>query len=140
MIAVQRSRIAGLADSGRALGVRIIAWSLLAASLQASGHDLPIHTGSPSPQASALASDGSRACDASSVVQARMLGDARYQRGDYRGAGACYRAAGRYDLANQADLKALRPESAAAARAWAQTQDAAKAQIHQLQLAFRRKR
>src|SRR5690242_7411945 len=51
-------------------------------------------------------------CPVSAPEEARSRGDLLYEQGAYQRAGQCYQAAGEFDLANRAFLRALAPERA----------------------------
>jgi hypothetical protein len=76
-------------------------------------------------------------CPASSLEQARTLGDELFEQGAYRRAGNCYQAAREFDLANRAFLKAVEPESAATARQLSDQRDHAKMMWRTVERAFR---
>ena len=76
-------------------------------------------------------------CGASSPQEARSLGDLLIKQTAYQRAAACYEAAGDYDLANGAYLKAVGPESKRTAHDLEQQRDQTKALIHNIQLSFR---
>jgi len=60
-----------------------------------------------------------------------------FEQGAYRRAGECYQAAGEYDLANRAFVKAVEPEGAATARQLSDQRDQAKTMLRKVQQAFR---
>jgi hypothetical protein len=76
-------------------------------------------------------------CPASTLEQARTLGDELFEQGAYRRAGNCYQAAREFDLANRAFLKAVEPESAATARQLSDQRDHAKMMWRTVARAFR---
>ena len=88
----------------------------------------------PAPDAvqTAPPSNTGHSCVASSAEQARSLGNVLFERGAYQNAGECYIAAGDYTRANLAFLKAAMPESATAARDFAETRNAAKAEFQRI--------
>lgn len=68
--------------------------------------------------------------------EAHSLADRLFEEGSYQAAGACYLAAGDYDRANRAFVKAVGPASAATARQLSDQGTQAKTMLHNLQLAF----
>lgn len=78
-------------------------------------------------------------CPASTLEQARSLGDQLRKDGAYQRAGKCYEAAGEYALANRTFLDALEPESKATARQLSGQRDQATTLMHQVQQAFNSK-
>jgi hypothetical protein len=72
-----------------------------------------------------------------STEEARSLGDSLFEQGSYQAAGDCYLAAGDYDRANHAFVKAVGPASAATARQLSDERKQAKMILSKLQLAFR---
>ena len=81
--------------------------------------------------------DGQAACAAATHEEARSLGDMLFEQGAYQRAGECYQAAGDFDLANQAFVKAVGPQSAVTARQLSEQRDEAKLMLRKVQLAFR---
>jgi hypothetical protein len=81
-----------------------------------------------------------RACDVGSPQEAKALADRLYEKGEYQHAGECYEAAGDPSHAQLAFLKAVGPNSKAAAQGLGEQRDAAKALIAQVQQAFGKKR
>ncbi len=75
-------------------------------------------------------------CPVVSIEEAHSLADRLYEQHSYRQAGACYLAAGDYDRANRAFLKAVGPASAVTARQLSGQGEQAKTMLHNLQLAF----
>jgi hypothetical protein len=71
-----------------------------------------------------------------SAEEAHSLADGLFEQGSYQAAGACYLAAGDYDRANRAFVKAVGPASAATARQLSDQGAQAKTMLHNLQLAF----
>ena len=71
-----------------------------------------------------------------STREAHSLADRLFEQGSYRAAGACYLAAGDYDRANRAFVKAVGPASTATARQLAHQGEQAKAMLRNLQLAI----
>ena len=67
--------------------------------------------------------------------QSHSLADRLSQQGSYQAAGACYLAAGDYDRANRAFVKAVGPVSASTARQLSDQGEQAKTLLHNLQLA-----
>jgi len=104
-------------------GLRVLAASLMVAATTLSLADPVI--------------DKLQDCGASSPQEARSLGDLLLDQGAYQHAGRCYEAAGDYDLANRAYLKAVEPTSKAAARELGRQRDQTKALYRNLQQAFR---
>jgi hypothetical protein len=82
-------------------------------------------------------SDGSHSCEAAQPQEAKALADALYEKGDYQHAGECYDAAGDPMRAQRAYLKAVGPNSEAAARGLKADTSTAKALFTQVQQAFR---
>jgi hypothetical protein len=82
------------------------------------------------------APEGYADCPASSLEQARSLGDELFEQGDFRRAGNCYQAAGEYALANRAFFKAVEPESAATAQQLSDQTDHAKMLLRTVGRAF----
>jgi hypothetical protein len=72
-----------------------------------------------------------------STGEAHSLGDRLFEQGSYQAAGECYLAAGDYDRANHAFVKAVGPTSAATARQLSDQGEQAKTMLRKLQLAFR---
>ena len=68
--------------------------------------------------------------------EAHSLADRLFDQGSYQAAGACYLAAGDYDRANRAFVKAVGPASAATAHQLSDQGAQAKTMLHSLQLAF----
>jgi hypothetical protein len=102
--------------------------SFLAASLLLSVS--PFASADPAPE-------GRLHCAVSTQEQARSLADSLLEQGLYQPAAECYEAAGEYDLANRAFLKAVGPRSAATTRKVSDQQDQAQALLHKVQSAFR---
>jgi len=75
-------------------------------------------------------------CPVTSQEEARKLGDNLYEQGAYQRAGECYQAAGEYDLANRAFVKAVGPQSAATASQLSGQRDQAKMMLRKVELAF----
>ena len=75
-------------------------------------------------------------CPAASQEQARSMGQEFFEQGAYRRAGECYQAAGEYDLANRAFVKAVAPDGAATARQLSDQRDQAKTMLRKVQQAF----
>ena len=75
-------------------------------------------------------------CGASSTSHARSLGDLLLNQGAYQQAGKCYEAAGDYDLANKAYIKAVGPQSKATAGDLEKQVDQAKALLRKVQQGF----
>jgi hypothetical protein len=71
-----------------------------------------------------------------SAEEAHSLADGLFEQGSYQAAGACYLAAGDYDRANRAFVKALGPASAATERQLSDQGAQAKTMLHNLQVAF----
>ena len=71
-----------------------------------------------------------------STEEAHSLADSLIEQGSYQAAGACYLAAGDYDRANRAFVKAVGPASAVTARQLSAQGAQAKTMLHNLQLAF----
>ena len=69
--------------------------------------------------------------------EARRLGDSLYEQGAYQSAGECYQAAGEYDLANRAFVKAVGPQSTVTAGQLSEQRDRAKMMLRKVELAFR---
>jgi hypothetical protein len=76
-------------------------------------------------------------CAAATAEQAKLLADELYRRGDYQRAGECYRAAGDLVDANEAFVKAVRPNSDATAKDLEHQGQIAKALFTGVQQAFR---
>jgi hypothetical protein len=77
-----------------------------------------------------------RGCPVVSIEEAHSLADRLYEQRSYRQAGACYLAAGDYDRANRAFVKAVGPASAITAAQLSDQGAQAKTMLHNLQLAF----
>jgi hypothetical protein len=75
-------------------------------------------------------------CPVTTREEARKLADSLLEQGAYRGAGECYQAAGEYDLANRAFVKAVGPQSAVTANQLSEQRDQAKTMLRKVQLAF----
>ena len=75
-------------------------------------------------------------CEAQHPDEARSAGDVLMKQGHYEQAGQCYLAAGEYDLANRALLKAARPAAVATGRAIVQQREAPRALFNQVKSAF----
>jgi len=76
--------------------------------------------------------DTTRPCGLTTAEEARSLGKQLFEQGAYQRAGECYQAAGDLDLANQAFIKALKPESAATERRLVEQRDQAKALLRKV--------
>ncbi len=99
----------------------------------------PIALADPAQMSSpSLSSPAERICPAADAQKAHSLADALVQQGDYEHANDCYRAAGDYNRAHWASLKALGAQTASTSRALADNRDEAKAQVRHLQQAFHR--
>lgn len=72
-----------------------------------------------------------------STEEAHSLGDRLFEQHSYQAAGECYLAAGDYDRANHAFVRAVGPASAATARQLSDQGEQAKTMVRRLQLAFR---
>jgi hypothetical protein len=83
------------------------------------------------------AADGARRCAAASAQEAQALADMLYEKGEYQRAGECYDAAGDSIRAQRAFLRAIRPNTEAAARGLKEDSDNAKALFTRVQDAFR---
>jgi len=94
----------------------------------------PLAFADPAPDAARTvpAANAEHSCVASSAEQARSLGDVLFEHGAYQNAGQCYIAAGDYSRANLAFLKAAAPQSAIAARDFADTRNSAKEQAQRI--------
>jgi len=68
--------------------------------------------------------------------EARRLGDSLFEQGAYQSAGECYQAAGEYELANRAFVKAVGPRSEVTASQLSEQRDQAKTMLRKVQLAF----
>jgi hypothetical protein len=75
-------------------------------------------------------------CPVTTHEAARRLADSLFEQGAYRSAGECYQAAGEYDLANRAFVKAVGPQSAVTANQLSEQRDQAKTMLRKVQLAF----
>lgn len=75
-------------------------------------------------------------CPVVSIEEAHSLADRLYEQHSYRQAGACYLAAGDYDRANRAFVKAVGPSSAVTARQLSDQGERSKTILRNLQLAF----
>jgi len=75
-------------------------------------------------------------CPVTAQEEARKLGDSLYEQGAYQSAGECYQAAGEYDLANRAFVKAVGPQSAATASQLSGQRDQAKMMLRKIELTF----
>jgi len=71
-----------------------------------------------------------------STAEAHSLADRLYEQGSYQVAGECYLAAGDYDRANRAFVKAVGPVSTATARQLTEQGEQAKTMLHSVQIAF----
>jgi hypothetical protein len=80
--------------------------------------------------------EGHAPCAAATQEEARKLGDVLFEQGAYQRAGECYQAAGEYGLANRAFVKAVGPQSAAAASQLSEQRDQAKTMLRKFELAF----
>ena len=72
-----------------------------------------------------------------STEDAHSLADRLFDQGSYQAAGECYLAAGDYDRANRAFVKAVGPASGAIARRASVQGNQAKAFLRKVRLAFR---
>jgi hypothetical protein len=81
--------------------------------------------------------DGARRCEAASAPEAQARAEMLYEKGDFQRAGECYDAAGDTLRAQRAFLRAVRPNTEAAARAARADSDNAKALFTRVQDAFR---
>ena len=81
--------------------------------------------------------DVSRRCEAASPEEAQMRADMLYEQGAYHRAGECYDAAGDSLRAQRAFLRAVRPNTEAAARGVRADTDNAKALFSRVGQAFR---
>ena len=81
--------------------------------------------------------EGARHCEAVNAQDAQALADLLYEKGDYQRAGQCYDAAGDPLRAQRAFLRAVRPNTEAAARGVRADSDNAKALFTRVQDAFR---
>lgn len=80
---------------------------------------------------------GARAsCPVTAKEEARRLGDSLYEQGAYQNAGECYQAAGEFDRANRAFVKAVGPQSAATASQLSEQRDQAKMMVRRIELTF----
>jgi hypothetical protein len=80
---------------------------------------------------------GAGRCAATTPEAAQSLADLLYDKGDYQRAGECYDAAGDSLRAQRAFLRAVRPNTEAAARGVREDSDNAKALFSRLGQAFR---
>lgn len=78
-----------------------------------------------------------RACEVTTVQEARSLADRLYEKGEYQRAGECYQAAGDLTHANLAFLQAAGPTGKDAARGLRTQGDAARALFAGVGRAFR---
>ena len=85
-------------------------------------------------------SDVLRTCEAAGLQEARSRADALYDKGEYQRAAVCYDAAGDSTHAQQAYLKAARPNAEVAARGLKEEGATAKALLERTQQAFRGRR
>lgn len=76
-------------------------------------------------------------CAAATPEQAKLMADQLYRQGEYQRAGDCYQAAGDLADANEAFVKAVPANSAAAKRELQRQGHAAKTVFTNLQQAFR---
>jgi hypothetical protein len=76
-------------------------------------------------------------CAAATAEQAKSLADELYRQGQYQRAGECYQAAGDLADANEAFVKAIRPNSDAAAKDLQRQGQTAKTLFTSVQAAFR---
>jgi hypothetical protein len=83
------------------------------------------------------AADGAGRCVAASPQEAQIRADMFYEEGDYQRAGECYDAAGDPLRAQRAFLRAVRPNTEAAARGARVDTDNAKALFSRVGQAFR---
>lgn len=83
------------------------------------------------------AADGAGRCVAASAQEAQTRADLLYEAGDYQRAGECYDAAGDPLRAQRAFLRAVRPNTEAAARGVRSDTDNAKALFSRVGQAFR---
>jgi len=116
-----RVRVSGSA----AKGLSIIGLSLLLAAA-------PLALGAP-------ATEEREGCPVS-MEEAHSLGDRLFEQRSYQAAGECYLAAGDYDRANRAFVKAVGPAMAATARQLSDQGAQAKTMLLKLQGAFRSQR
>ena len=112
-----RARVKGSAYKG----LSIMGLSLLLAAI-------PLALADPAPE-------GHQSCPVS-AEEAHSVADGLFEQGSYQAAGACYLAAGDYDRANRAFVKAVGPASTATARQLSDQGAQAKTMLHNLQLAF----
>jgi hypothetical protein len=77
-------------------------------------------------------------CDAPTPEAARARADQLMQQSDYQRAGHCYVAAGEYELANRAFVKAVAPAAMASRQRVAQGVEDARTQARRLEGAFGR--
>ena len=80
---------------------------------------------------------GASGCAAATAEQAKSLADQLYRQGQYQHAGECYQAAGDLADANEAFVKAVRPNSNAAAEDLKRQSQAAKTFFTSVQQALR---
>ena len=80
--------------------------------------------------------EGNVPCAVATQEEARKLADALFEQGAYQRAGECYQAAGEYDLANRAFVKAVGPQSSVTASQLSEQRDQAKTMLRKVQLAF----
>ena len=83
--------------------------------------------------------EGNVPCAVATQEEARKLADALFEQGAYQRAGECYQAAGEYDLANRAFVKAVGPQSSVTASQLSEQRDQAKTMLRKVQLAFQSK-
>jgi hypothetical protein len=83
------------------------------------------------------APDPTSPCRVATSQQAKSLADVLYEKQEYQRAGECYEAAGEPSRAQLAYLKAVRPNSEAAARGLREQQDTARALAFRVAQAFR---
>ena len=98
------------------------------------GLSLSLAAAPPSP--GAPATEEHEGCPVS-IEEAHSLGDRLFEQGSYQAAGECYLAAGDYDRANRAFVKAVGPTGAAAASQLSRQREQVKAMLRKLQDAFR---
>ena len=80
--------------------------------------------------------EGNVPCAVATQEEARKLADALFEQGAYQRAGECYQAAGEYDLANRAFVKAVGPQSAVTASQLSEQRDHARTMLRKVQQAF----
>jgi len=119
-------RLGGVARSG-ATGPSIRGLILLGVSVSLAAAQLAI---------AAPATEEHKGCPVS-TPEAHLLGDRLFEEGSYQAAGECYLAAGDYDRANRAFVKAVGPASATMARQMSEQGEQAKRLLHNLRVAVR---